>query len=274
MENDKCTVHLQLAWQWNFVHVAVILGNSSRLEGEGTSQQKNTSLISRHPDLEPCSSFSLVGPVSSLYLQCWGFSSYSFSCHLRPHSLVSGELIKKGRLRWWDAQLKKHRWSWHENRRAGHAFIFGDHVGLCMPENNSGIPPHLRSTTSPVILTWATRKQTTVFNVTCRVWARPGTSQAWGPQASSLFLVCSSTFAHNFKPPTWHFCLDFPRAPPTQLVYIPLFALTLYGIFSHQNAQAEIKVSYLTILILSLAYIPSVSKSFVSLQPLFQVILE
>lgn len=196
MENDKCTVHLQLAWQWNFVHVAVILGNSSRLEGEGTSQQKNTSLISRHPDLEPCSSFSLVGPVSSLYLQCWGFSSYSFSCHLRPHSLVSGELIKKGRLRWWDAQLKKHRWSWHENRRAGHAFIFGDHVGLCMPENNSGIPPHLRSTTSPVILTWATRKQTTVFNVTCRVWARPGTSQAWGPHLYShraYFLVNGGT---------------------------------------------------------------------------------
>lgn len=153
MENDKCTVHLQLAWQWSFAHVAIILGNSSRLEREGTSQQKNTSLISSHPDLEPCSSFPLVGPVSSLYLKCWGFSIYGFTCHLCPYSLVSSELIKRGRLRWWDAQLKKHRRSRHENRRAGQAIILGDHMGSYMPENKSGIPPHLRSTTSQVIFT-------------------------------------------------------------------------------------------------------------------------
>lgn len=66
--------------------------------------------------------------------------------------------------------------------------------------------------------------------------------------------------------------LDFPQTPPIEPVCIPLFLSTLSGIFTHQNAQAEIWVSYLTLPSLAPAHVQSAAKPLVSLQPLFQLI--
>lgn len=133
--------------------MAVVSRVSSRPRGEGRSQPIRTPLTSSHPDREPGSSFPSVGPVSSLYLQCWDFSVYGFSYHVSLRSL------------------------------------------------------------QPV---------------------------------SSLF----PSSAHHFDPPS----VDSLQAPPVEPVYIPGWPLTFHGIFSHQDGQAEIWVSSLTLPLLLLAY--------------------